>query len=271
MKIELDDMSEVYEFADLVNDAKAWRAKQTERDQEADYARAEWNYHNLKSDWTDAEIIAGKRNPEVPEVAASVEVAVQGTSEALQAGTVDQTGPSLPDDTDAPTYDADGRRWDERRDSSNKGLNKDGTWRTRRNHGLSDEQFERIKAEGIAAGKAEREAADPIESAQPEQADETPAVTETHPLPTEVEETPDAETRDYTDLIENAKLIAGDQKDGLLDVLNVAKEFVKAHSPMAWTEFSQAVVPGKSVQGYEPAERRLILAAIEVYNAENAS
>lgn len=264
MKIELHDLSELFELADLVNDARRFRAEQDAAwaprtgpkviaDCMAAMAEMEANRTPRRGPEPEPrDVSGGLVAPEPPVEDPAVVAEAAARREASIAA--------------APELDADGRRWDERIDSSNKGLNKDGTWRARRNHGLSDEEVAKIKADGIAAGKV----AQP-EPAQPEpepETDDTPAVTETHPLPVDADEEPEA--RDYSDLILKASELAGDQKDGLLDVLNAAKEFVKAHSPMAWTEFSQAVVPGKSVQGYEPAERRLILAAIEVYNAEDA-
>lgn len=257
MKIELHDMSEVYAFADLVNDAKAWRNREN----------PEWlaklgRVPTRTVERLELEVVADttQLRQAVREAVSDAEIEASRINDHDQPET--ESGPSLPEEAaQAPELDADGRRWDERIDSSNKGLNKDGTWRARRNHGLSDEEVAAIKNEGRleADTKTQDEAKDI----------EVSAVTETHPLPVDTEEA--LETRDYSDLIFKASELAGDQKDGLLDVLNAAKEFVKAHSPMAWTEFSQAVVPGKSVQGYEPAERRLILAAIKVYNAENAS
>ncbi|NEL74522.1 MAG: hypothetical protein G3W60_21640, partial [Xanthomonas perforans] len=82
---------------------------------------------------------------------------------------VEDTGPSIPAMAAlAPEVDATGRKWNERIDSSNKGLNADGTWRARRNHGLSADEVAAIKAEMMVDEKGSPEAE---------------VTTETHPLP----------------------------------------------------------------------------------------
>lgn len=265
MKVEIDSFEDLHELSLIV--VAGVKALRDMRDQETKQP-PEW------AQWNDAkahiekavQIVTAKREPEVPEVAPSVEAAAQGTSEALRNGTLDERGVV----ETVSTPDKDGLPWDERIHSNPPKKNADGSWRARR--GVKPETVAEVVAELMATRAKEvvgQEAWDEAMAAP--EADETPAVVETHPLPTEDESAPAADAPDYSDLIEKATLIAGDQKDGQLDVLNAAKEFVKAHSPALWDEFARAVVPGKTIMAFEPGERRLILAAIEVYNAEHAS
>lgn len=266
MKIELHDMSEVYDFAELVADAKAWRAMPR------------------------VEAPKGYQPPTVVPLtfAKAFEELATGPSGLSEIEVVDEpeteSNPSLPEETAAaPELDADGRRWDARIDSSNKGLNKDGTWRARRNHGLSDEEVAAIKVEltverikEVVGEEAWTEAMTPP--------DEAPAVTETHPLPVdepkpEPEATEDAELKaaedaalkaTFFELVEQARKPAEDiQKDDIATTLQAAQAFTKAHSPHTFRLLRETITD-KTLPGMTPGERRVLLAAMELYKSEGA-
>lgn len=171
----------------------------------------------------------------------------------------------------APELDADGRRWDARIDSSNKGLNKDGTWRARRNHGLSDEEVAAIKDETRL--EADMETQDNA-MGTPDDAAAAPAVTETHPLPVDEPETkPEPETTEdedaelkatFFELVEQARKPAEDiQKDDIATTLQAAQAFTKAHNPHAFRLLRETITD-KTLPGMTPGERRVLLAAMEM-------
>lgn len=253
MKIELHDMAEVREFAALVADAMRYRED--------------------CGDALPGPFVAQRRAPYArgPEPASTAAEVKPDNPPAVPGAAPKSEQPDTPDGL-PDVVDADGLPHDDRVHSTPPKTNADGRWRARR--GVSAETVADVQAElraAIAQAGPGGELTDKQNGA------EEPAATETHPLPgaggddaPDAEALPDLPAIDYSDLADKAALIAGDQKDGQLDLLNAAKEFVAQHSTAAWSAFSEALVPGKTIMAFTPAERRLVLAAIAVYAAETS-
>lgn len=183
-------------------------------------------------------------------------------------------------DVEAPELDADGRRWDARIDSSNKGLNKDGTWRARRNHGLTEDEVTGIKAELMKEANDAAEAAIYASAENGATVFEPGAggVTETHPLPVDEPESaePDADNTDaalqatFSELVEQARKPAEDiQKDDIATTLQAAQAFTKVHGTETF-QLLRATITDKTLPGMTPGERRVLLAAMELYKPGGA-
>lgn len=99
---------------------------------------------------------------------ASIPTAVAGPgSTALQTTTVGNDDDGAPDNN-APTVDKNGLPWDARIHSSSKGMNKDGTWRSRK--GVDEKYVKQIEAalrSTIAAGQSATTDAAPVQTTVP--------------------------------------------------------------------------------------------------------
>jgi len=144
--------------------------------------------------------------------------------------------------------------------------NGDGTWRQRRKLDKSAtilfvadlrEAYARLSKAETTAG-----------------ADSEPVASETHALPAD-EETSDAAaapTLDYADLVESAQVLAGDiSQDSTIHMLSAAKGFIKTYGTEQFDLLKAAVAGDKTVQHYEPGERRLLIAAIQLAETGGAA
>lgn len=176
---------------------------------------------------------------------------------------------------DPPEFDSAGLPWDERIHSSAKATNNDGTWRARR--GVDRAVVAAVQAE-LRAKRAARQMAD-------EQADE-PVATETHALPQDESETEEASAQDevqpsivhrhYTpealaEYVLVCQEYAAGQSDSHVELLTNCKGFIELYGHAAFNELKAAVAPvegstsGKSLQQFDPGERRLMQACMAGY------
>lgn len=271
MKITIHSLDELYELSEVIAYGIGARdAARQPRGWEVTESDVEQPINELRKTFDKVSDFLGKRHA-TPEEQASAHPPQQAVTETVVSIPVETT-PVAPNETPddetqteaVPELDADGRRWDERIDASSKALTAKGVWRARRNHGLSDEEVEAIKREGTVA--------------PPETADDAPAVTETHPLPTDepqagVPEPAPAPTEDddaelkatFFELVEQARKPAEDiQKDDVATTLQAAQAFTKAHSPHAFRLLRETITD-KTLPGMTPGERRVLLAAMELY------
>lgn len=190
---------------------------------------------------------------------------------------VEDTGPSLPVVAAiAPEVDATGRKWNERIDSSNKGLNADGTWRARRNHGLSADEVAAIKAEMTVDEKG-----------SPERDPEPEVTTETHPLPVQEPEPAEpicegepgpeppvqeaAAPLDLDEVLIKGAELAADASDSHMDVLSASREFISSFDLDVYNAVKAATVEGKALQTLTPGERRLLIGTLNAYTQANGT
>lgn len=186
---------------------------------------------------------------------------------------------------DPPEFDSAGLPWDERIHAPSKATNKDGTWRARR--GIDPAIVIAVEAE-LRAKLAGHQMAD-------EPSDE-PVATETHALPQaqaeadEQKAATDSSNRDasmtgaaaqdatprYTseELAEHVLVCqehAAGQSDSHVELLTNCKGFIELYGHAAFNELKAAVAPvegspsGKSLQQFDPSERRLMQACMASY------
>lgn len=179
-----------------------------------------------------------------------------------------------PDPEEPAARDASGLPWDERIHAGTRALNKDGTWRTKRN--VDPTLLQAVEAE-LRAGLAEAtDASDPGEV----EASSEPVATETHALPSIAPDSASADAAelgavDLADVVAGARGVAGDASDSLQELLLAAKDFIGAYGTQAFTDLKAAVAPvessdgaaplGKAIPQLSPTERRLLRASLEQY------
>lgn len=243
MKIIIHSLSELYELAAAIYGAKA-----PER--------------------VDA-LPAALAAPFVAEPAVSVrEEAPQDAPETAAAPVAAERA------ADPPEFDSAGLPWDERIHAPSKATNKDGTWRSRRN--VDPRVVTAVEFE-LRAKLAEHQMA-----AEP--ADE-PIATETHALPqnepgpgtaaAQDEALPQAAqprtAEELSDLVKRSKELAGQHSDSHAELLTTCKGFIELYGHAAFNELKAAVAPvegspsGKSLQQFDPSERRLMQACMASY------
>jgi hypothetical protein len=103
----------------------------------------------------------------------------------------------------------------------------------------------------------------PVDEAPPA---EIPVVTETHPLPDGEPPANDVVVPGLDGLAERAAAAAGDAPDGVIAVLDAGKKFIEAHGVATYNAVKGAVVGDTPTQKLQPAERRLLCAALSLYD-----
>lgn len=200
----------------------------------------------------------------------AAEPAVSAREEAPQDEPETTAAPTVAERTDdPPEFDSAGLPWDERIHAPSKATNKDGTWRARR--GLEQALVSAVEAE-LRANLAQHQMAD------------EPVATETHALPQD--EAEEASAQDETVAEESAPRYtseglaehvsvcqehAAGQSDSHVALLESCKRFIEAYGHAAFNDLKAAVAPvegspsGKSLQQFDPNERRLMQACMAGY------
>lgn len=276
MKIELNHLDDVAEFLSML-DPQFYHRVRTHFDRGAQSTpevatdeREKTLIRQMATDGLISEIFAATKLAELGDAPADGLPTDIVKPDAPQP--VEDTGPSPPVVAAlAPEVDATGRKWNERIDSSNKGLNADGTWRARRNHGLSAEEVAAIKAEMMVAAEP---------TAEPQEA-EPEVTTETHPLPVREPEAPAPEVEtpvreaaaplDLDEVLIKGAELAQDASDSHMDVLSASREFISSFDLDVYNAVKAATVEGKALQTLTPGERRLLIGTLNAYTQANGN
>lgn len=171
----------------------------------------------------------------------SPETASHYVAEAVRADSPEHLSAALVDAAESGQLDAAGVAWDAAVHSPSKALNKDGTWRAKR--GLSKADAAPAPAPAPAPASA---AAEAVEAAA-------------------------GDTVDFSGLLAAAEAASGDQSDNLIALLDASKAFIGTHSTRAFNALKAAATAdehgvGKPIPQLTPAERRTLMAALELYD-----
>lgn len=177
----------------------------------------------------------------------SPETASHYVAEAASADNPEHLVGAMTDAVESGQLDAAGVAWDAAVHASSKALNKDGTWRVKRGLAKADAAPAPAPATATATAPAPASAA------------------------AEAVEAAADDTVDFSGLLAAAEAASGDQPDNLIALLDASKAFIGTHSTRAFNLLKAEVAAdehgaGKPIPQLTPAERRTLMAALELYD-----